>query len=320
MISTDIISAILISLNDNKKVEFLPNDKGNSFYCIKKGKHPNQIRISHHELKDLEELTDPASYSNISIVFSDVDGTSGSKIIKGKGFEVVQYIYMSSGVTKDDIPLFVDAIIKANSTGEYDDPFNEKKYVIGAHNAWSFLSVRKWWMWPFKFMARCQKANIKEQYMLHDVRCFDLRVYFNKDGELTIRHGMLEYEYDEDRLMKDLEFLNNRSEKCYIRVLHEVRTQKKYTEDAIEMFQMFCERVEKRFPKLKFWCGRNVVNWTVDYEFKNHPTCEEKYSSVCPPNIIDDWIPILYAKINNRNVRRDGTDKDILLMDFVNIY
>ena len=325
MISTDIISKILIGLNDNKKVTFTPNDNGTSFYCIRKGKHPTQIRVSNHELKDLGELTDPSSYSNISIVFSDGEGQSGIRILKGKDqsgsdFEVTQYIYMSNDVTNDDVSVFIDAIVKASSTGEYDNPFGDRKYVIGAHNAWSFLPPRKWWMWPFKFMAKCQKADIKEQYVLHNVRCFDLRVYFNKDGKLTIRHGILEYDYDEERLMKDLEFLNNRTDKCYIRILHEVRSAKKYTEQSVEMFQSFCEKVEKKFPRLKFWCGRNIVNWTVDYKFKNEPSCEEKYSSVCPPKIIDDWIPILYAKINNRKIRKEGTDKDILLIDFVNIY
>jgi hypothetical protein len=107
---------------------------------------------------------------------------------------------------------------------------------------------------------------------------------------------------------------------CYVRVLHEVRNKKKYTPHEIEEFQMFCEKLEKTFPRLKFWCGRNLVNWDIDYKFKNEPTCDEKYSSVCPPKIIDDWIPVLYAKLKNRKIRKEGTDKDILLIDFVDLY
>ena len=41
---------------------------------------------------------------------------------------------------------------------------------------------------------------------------------------------------------------------------------------------------------------------------------------MCPPKIIDDWIPVLYAKLKNRKIRKEGTDKDILLIDFVDLY
>ena len=196
----------------------------------------------------------------------------------------------------------------------------ENKYIIGSHNSWTFLPVKKWWMNLIRFTARCQNEDIRKQYLLHDVRCFDLRVFFNENDELTIRHGIIEYDYGEEQLFNDLRFLNDRTEQCYIRVLHEVRSEKKYTEHETEMFQSFCKKLEKTFPRLKFWCGRNLVNWIVDYRFKNEPTCEEKYSSVCPPRIIDDWVPIIYAKLNNKKIRKAGTNKDILLIDFVNLF
>ena len=36
------------------------------------------------------------------------------------------------------------------------------------------------------------------------------------------------------------------------------------------------------------------------------------------PRIIDDWYPRIYAKLNNKRNIKLGTDKDILLIDFVN--
>ena len=196
----------------------------------------------------------------------------------------------------------------------------ESNYIIGAHNSWSFLPVRKWWMKPFSFMAKCQRVDIKTQYLMHYAKCFDLRLFFDKDDNLVIKHGIAEYKYTEEQLLKDLTFLNNRPSQCYVRVIHEVRSEKKYTDHETETFQMFCERIEKEFPNIRFWCGRNLVNWEVDYKFKNNPTCDEKYSSVCPPKLIDDWIPLLYAKLNNKKIRKEGTDKDILLIDFVDLY
>ena len=61
-----------------------------------------------------------------------------------------------------------------------------------------------------------------------------------------------------------------------------------------------------------------MYNWENDYEFPYKPSCEEKYSSVCPPKILDDWWPRWFAKFNNKRIIKEGTDKDILLIDFIN--
>lgn len=31
--------------------------------------------------------------------------------------------------------------------------------ILGSHNSWSYLPVRKWWMRPIAFMARCQSRT-----------------------------------------------------------------------------------------------------------------------------------------------------------------
>ena len=65
--------------------------------------------------------------------------------------------------------------------------------IVGSHNSWSYLPSKKWWMAPFKFMAKCQDLNIIEQYEI-GVRCFDLRVRFNKKGEFILGHGFMQYD------------------------------------------------------------------------------------------------------------------------------
>ena len=77
--------------------------------------------------------------------------------------------------------------------------------IYGSHNSWSFLKPKHWWLRPFAFTARCQNIDIEKQYLLYDVRCFDLRINFDKKGELYICHGPLRYKYTEDDLIKDLE-------------------------------------------------------------------------------------------------------------------
>lgn len=188
-------------------------------------------------------------------------------------------------------------------------------WILGSHNSWSYLPVKKWWMKPIAFTARCQNKNILEQYNL-GVRCFDLRIRFEK-GKIIFAHGIIEYDFDFSELWKQFGVLNENGD-CYVRVLHEVRNEEQYTYHSIDMFKITCSLFENAFSNIKFWCGRNLYNWNIDYEFKNNPSCEEKYSSVCPPKILDDWFPWMYAKLNNKKIVKQGTDKDILLIDFIN--
>ena len=190
--------------------------------------------------------------------------------------------------------------------------------VLGSHNSWTYLKPKKWWMKLLAFTARCQECSIKDQYEKYGTRCFDLRVKFNGDGNTIIAHGCIEYEITEEQLMNDLGWLNAKGD-VYVRVLHEARTKEYYSELTREMFVWFCDHLEETFTNIKFWCGRNMYNWKVDYVFSYDPSCEEKYSSVCPPKWIDDWYPKLYASVMNKRNKEKGTDKDILLIDFVDI-
>lgn len=190
--------------------------------------------------------------------------------------------------------------------------------ILAAHNAWTYLKPKSWWMKLLRFTARCQDHDIRQQYDEDGVRCFDLRVRFD-DGVLVISHGIIKYNITEEELMLQLQWLN-RMEDVAIRLIHEVRHEKDYTQERIDKFVDFCKMVEKRFSRIKFWCGMNLLPTpTVDYEFPYHPTCEEKYASVCAPKLIDDWYPRWFAKKNNHEILEEGTDKDMLMIDFVNI-
>jgi len=190
--------------------------------------------------------------------------------------------------------------------------------MLGSHNSWSYLTPTKWWMKLLAFTAKCQSKNIVQQYTYYNVRCFDLRVRFDKENNPIIAHGIIEYNISEKDLFESLEYLNLKGD-VYVRILHEVRTKKQYTEESIENFVDFIIKLQCRFSNIKFWCGRNLYNWNKDYKFPEPElTCSESYSSVCSPKIIDDWWPWLFAIRNNKKFFKEGTDKDILLIDFVN--
>ena len=175
-------------------------------------------------------------------------------------------------------------------------------------------------MKPIAFTARCQRVSIREQYERYGVRCFDLRVRFNKYGQGIVAHGIVEYCFTASKIYEDLEWLDSKGD-CYVRVIHEVRTVKQYKNRQRNLFRHFCERLEDEYKNIRFWCGRELFCWGYDYHFPGYdePTCEERYASVCPPKLVDDWWPWLFARLHNRAVLSAGTKKDILLIDFVDI-
>lgn len=190
-------------------------------------------------------------------------------------------------------------------------------YILASHNSWSYLRPKKWWMRLLRFTARCQRYDIGTQFIMYDVRGFDLRVRFDSSATPIFTHGIIEYEYSLDDMLEELQRLNIPG--TYIRVILEVRNKKSYTSFQVECFKEFCAYLIARFPFIKFWGGSNLYNHNVDFEFECKPTCEEKYASVCKPRLIDDWWPWLFAWHNNHAIRQEGTDKGILMIDFVNI-
>lgn len=189
--------------------------------------------------------------------------------------------------------------------------------ILGSHNSWSYLPVKHWWIRPFSFIYKCQEVDIKTQYNMCNTRCFDLRIRFNKKGDLILAHGLAEFSITEEELWKQLEWIDSRTD-CYIRVIHEVRCKRQYTDTSKAFFQIFCKELETRLTHTILWSGENLYNLEVDYNFGNHLDCLELYSSVLKP-----WYdtPKSYSKNNNfANISLlKGSRYDILLIDYVNV-
>lgn len=189
--------------------------------------------------------------------------------------------------------------------------------ILGSHNSWSYARPKKWWMKLLRFTAKCQDVDIRSQYEDYRVRCFDLRIR-EKEGRLIIAHGLIEYNITLGELQENLRYLNKKGDTC-IRLILEIRRQKDLTNDQIVFFIKCCKKFERYYKNIKFWCGKVLVDYEDIFIFDYEPTCEEKYSSVCKPKLIDDLYPRYFAKQNNKKILEEGTDKDILLIDFVNI-
>ena len=103
------------------------------------------------------------------------------------------------------------------------------------------------------------------------------------------------------------------------------RTREQHNPDRVKAFVHFCEAVEDSYLSIKFWCGRNLYDWKLDYAFCDlfsceELSCEETYGSVIPgKKWLYGWWPWLYARTHNKAIKAKGTDKDILLIDYVDI-
>jgi hypothetical protein len=81
----------------------------------------------------------------------------------------------------------------------------------------------------------------------------------------------------------------------------------------------------KEFPNIRFFGGQNLYNWELDYNFQegkdevDEPTVDERHASVSKPRLIDDWWPWLYAWVHNEAIKITGTEKDILLVDYIDM-
>lgn len=189
--------------------------------------------------------------------------------------------------------------------------------ILGSHNSWSYLKPRKWWMKPFRFMARCQDVDIKTQYDKYNVRYFDLRINFDTGGFVVV-HSLMEYKITSIQLLDSLMWLNQKKD-TYVRVVLDSRKKYLHQEVLNDWFTYFCRDVQKLCPNIKFCCGEDIITKEKIYPLPTGPSCEECYSSVQKPKLIDDWYPRLFALLFNKKIKNKGTDKEVLMLDFVNI-
>lgn len=192
------------------------------------------------------------------------------------------------------------------------------KFRLGSHDSMTYLPPKKWYLYPFRFMARCQSKTIEEQYEL-GIRMFDIRISFDKEGTPEFRHGLIAYKGD---VKSVLEYLNRMGDTHVRIMLEEYRDDKSDFNEVL--FALACNDWKKHYPKIKFFGGRRKRDWAKIIDFKYDPIYDNKYSSCNTPDgktgtVLDDLWPWLYAKLHNRKNIKKGTDKPWLLIDFVDI-
>lgn len=202
---------------------------------------------------------------------------------------------------------------------------------IGTHNSLTYLTPKKWWQKLIRFTAKCQAVNYEEQYRL-GARVFDVRLWYDDDLKMEIRHGRIAYKIGYTIFFNMLDFLEEKGD-CYVRILCEEDSFAKNDPIVIDKEKCFiedCRYIESMYDNIKFFGGNRKYDWKVLYNFKNKdiPTLVDRYSSTTSLfksdkkwlAVLDDLCPILYAKLKNKTLIKEHNDKDgYLFIDFINI-
>lgn len=198
---------------------------------------------------------------------------------------------------------------------KYQSVINMK---LASHDSMTYLKPKKWYLYPFRFMARCQSKPIEEQYNKYGIRIFDLRISFDKNGIPEFRHGLIAYKGNVEEI---LNYLNSKADTSVRIILEEYRNDK--TDLQENLFKLFIESWKIKYPNIKFFGGFRKRDWFPLVNFEYNPIYEDKYSSNNKNGttgvIWDDLWPWIYAEFHNRKNIKNGTDKEFLMIDFVNI-
>lgn len=194
--------------------------------------------------------------------------------------------------------------------------------MLGTHNTMTYLTPHKWWMKLINFTAKCQDISISEQFEL-GVRFFDMRVRLVGD-KVTIAHGIIEYDFDPICMVAALTALAylNPKEQIYCRVMSEdnfmTKKQRKKQDAA---FIAFCNKLAMTYTpsNLHFVGGCRKTDWECIFKFKDkQPSMEGCHASV-GKNLIGYIWPWFYSKLHNKAAHKRGTDKDVFMLDFIEL-
>ena len=205
---------------------------------------------------------------------------------------------------------------------------------LGSHNTMTYLRPKVFWQRLLPFVGRCQSVDYKVQYSLGAVG-YDLRLFWDSDGQLEYRHGFLRFPADNiDEVLSYAE-----SNNIIVRVLLEARSYNKPLISNIDelrsRFKAYCSEIEKKYPSILFFGGQESGSGEKLYTFKNDTgnlAIEELHSSVTSLfkshnkflRMIDDLFPIIYSLIKNeKNIRAYQNNKDkentYLYVDYVEV-
>lgn len=191
---------------------------------------------------------------------------------------------------------------------------------IASHNTMTYFEPAKWWMKIFNSIAKCQNKTLQDQVEL-GVNVFDIRVRFNKEFNLVIAHGLVEYKYNVvfpniSSIFEYLKYLRN----CKIRIVLEISKYNKYKLLQKILFIQWLNSMIEKYPTITFFEGTSKYDWEYlnDKCTNNIPPYNQYVSSMKGKGIYRIF-PKLYAKKYNKRVVNTITNT-ITFIDYIGNY
>ena len=120
----------------------------------------------------------------------------------------------------------------------------------------SYQPPRKLWGKVFRFAAKCQSANLHDQFYKYGCRLFDFRIRYDENGDLTFAHGSIEFHGHVKTYIKELNsYAQDVDEPVYARIILESNKPMDDQDLQDEHFCYFCEDIQKECPNITFFGG-----------------------------------------------------------------
>lgn len=206
--------------------------------------------------------------------------------------------------------------------------------ILGTHNSLTGYKPKHWYGWLMKPFAKCQSKTIHDQYE-EGVRCFDIRVRFDKNGKWVFAHGIYELDinpytdifYELEEIARLEESLHPEKDNyIYCRVIMESHRGGSSDKDKVR-FAKFCELFKEFCPTVTFFGGneKNGSWFPPVYDFGNDYPIIQAVGSMAnqePRAVGARWwelfMPKAYARRNNKANTYLLSDEDgIVLFDYV---
>lgn len=192
--------------------------------------------------------------------------------------------------------------------------------MIGSHNTFSYLPIKNRWRKIFKPWYKCQDKTILKQINV-GARFFDIRVKFDKKGNLQIVHNKIVFDINESQFWDIMDSVKELANKLntilYFRIILDIRNRPR----DFALQKCYLIDFANRFNSIdKLICLEHTItywNWKPTYYHINNFSIIEDHASVKAK-----WYEYIlgtkyYATKVGYKYINEHSSKNIYLLDFI---
>jgi len=188
--------------------------------------------------------------------------------------------------------------------------------IVGSHNSITGESPCNLLAALFPCFCKCQELPLEKQ-LEQGVQCLDIRVWRDSEGNWQYGHGMAAYSIKGviptpavlmARCLAAYSKISTDGQPLHVRLILE-HPRNNGREEFIKM----CKDLEKQFPGIVFFGGRDKHTWEKLYDFKNDPVVHEYHASVSGTGLLRAMPKLFHKLFGSGYELQEG----INLIDFI---